>query len=352
METLASIALSCGTNFQPYALDCLNHAMSIIEYITLALAVSSDDAVVREEDVDPLVAAADLIDSLVEGLGSNFTALLNSSPRYGPQFLNMLVSLCKHEVSGVRMSALALVGDLTRNTPTVLQPALPQIIHELISCLNTHQPSVAINAAWALGEICLQCKGQPVIMEPYAAAMLQNAIGLLMGSGVFDDGTTYYSTIPGLIENVSACVGRLAIVNPMFVASDLPRFLCGWCDGLGKIRDPAERHDAFTGFVQAIYANPQAIGHASDSVIDSMVSILFAILTWHIPEDLPDDSYKKMLTDKYRFIPFPVSETELGTALVKLVQDMKQSVGENEWNIITKRLPVNVRKLFREVYNL
>lgn len=352
MESLASIALSCGTNFQPYALDCFNNSMSIIEYVTLALAVSSDDAIVREEDVDPLVAAADLIDSMVEGLGSNFTALLNSSPRYGPQFLNMLVSLCKHEVSGVRMSALALVGDLTRNTPAVLQPALPQIIHELINCLDTHQPSVAINAAWALGEICLQCKGQSAIMEPYSAALLQNAIGLLMGSGVFDDGTTHYSTVPGLIENVAACVGRLALVNPMFVASDLPRFLCGWCDGLGKIRDPAERHDAFTGFVQAIYANPQAIGHASGNVIDSMVSILFAILTWHIPEDLPDDSFKKMLTDKYRFVSFPASETELGAALVKLVHDMKQSVGENEWNVVTKRLPVNVRKLFREVYNL
>jgi transportin-1 len=326
--------------------------MSIIEFVTLALAVSSDDAFVREEDVDPLVAAADLIDSMVEGLGSNFAVLLNSSPRYGPQFLNMLVSLCRHEVAGVRMSALALVGDITRNTPTVLQPALSQIIHESISCLDTTQHSVAINAAWALGEICIQCKGQPTILEPYAARLLQNAIGLLMGSGVFDDGTTHYSTIPGLIENVSACVGRLALVDPKFVAPDLPRFLCGWCDGLGKIRDPSERHDAFTGFVQVIYANPQAMGHASGNVIDSMVSILFAILTWHIPEDLPDDSYKKMLTDKYRFVPFPASEADLGAALVKLVQDMKQSVGENEWQIVTKRLPVNVRKLFREFYNL
>ena len=352
MESLASIALSCGTNYQPYALDCFNNSMSIIEHITLALAATSDDVIVREEDVDPLVAAADLIDSMVEGLGSNFTALLNSSPRYGPQFLNMLISLCQHEVGAVRMSALALVGDLTRNTPAVLQPALPQIIHELISCMDTNNPSVAINAAWALGEICVQCKGQPTILEPHSASFLQNAIGLLMGSGVYDDGTTHYSTIPGLIENVSACVGRLALVNPMFVAADLPRFLCGWCDGLGKIRDPSERHDAFTGFVQAIYANPQAIGHASGNVIDSMVSILFAILTWHIPEDLPDDSYKKILTDKYRFVPFPVSEAELGAALVKLVQDMKQSVGENEWQIVTKRLPVNVRKLFREIYNL
>ena len=352
MESLASIALSCGTNFQPYALDCFNNSLSIIETVTLALAASSDDAFVREEDVDPIIAAADLIDSMVEGLGSNFTALLSSSPRYGPQFLNMLVSLCQHEVAGVRMSALALVGDLTRNTPTVLQPALPQIVRELISCLDTNHPSVAINSAWALGEICIQCKGQPAIMEPHAPAMLQNAIGLLMGSGVYDDGTTHYSTIPGLIENVSACVGRLALVNPMFVAPELPRFLCGWCDGLGKIRDPVERHDAFTGFVHTIYANPQAIGQASGMVIDSMVSILFAILTWHIPEDLPDDSFKKMLTDKYRFVPFPASEAELGTALVKLVQDMKQSVGENEWQIVTKRLPVNVRKLFREVYNL
>jgi hypothetical protein len=56
------------------------------------------------------VAAADLIDSMAEALGSNFAALLNSKSRYRLQFVNMLISSCQHEVSGVYLSVLALVG--------------------------------------------------------------------------------------------------------------------------------------------------------------------------------------------------------------------------------------------------
>lgn len=345
MESIASVALACGMNFQPYALDCFDNAMSMNETTTLELATTSDDTDVREEDVDPIIAAADLIDSLVEGLGANFSTLLKSSPRFGPQFLNMLVSLCQNEFAGVRMSALALVGDLTRNTPTTLQPALPQLIHETINCMDSIEPSVAINAVWAVGEICVQCKGQPALLEPHAAAFLQNAIGLLMGG---NGG----STIPGLLENVAAAVGRLALVSPLFVAADLPRFLCGWCDGLGKIRDATERRDAFSGFLQVMYTNPQAILHASSSVSDAIASILFAILSWHVPENLPDEAYSKMLTGQFSFVPFPSTEADLGRALLQLVQDIKASVSESDWNVVAKRLPVNARKLFREVYNL
>ena len=352
MESLASVALVSGMNFQPYALECFNNSMSMIESTTLALAAASDDTVIREEDVDPVIAAADLIDSLVEGLGVNFSTLLKSSSRFGPHFLNMLVSLCRNEFAGVRMSALALVGDLTRNTPVTLQPALPQLIHETVNCMDPIQPSVAINAVWAVGEICLQCRGQPAILEPYVSTLLQNAIGLLMGNGAFDNDGHRGSTIPGLVENVAATVGRLALVNPHFVAADLPRFLCGWCDGLGKIRDAAERRDAFTGFVQVMYANPQAILQASSNVVDAIASILFAILTWHMPENLADESYTKVLTGQYSFVAFPATEADLGKALVQLVTDIKSSVSENDWNIVAKRLPVNARKLFREVYNL
>ena len=157
--------------------------------------------------------------------------------------------------------------------------------------------------------------------------------------------------IPGLRENAAACVGRLAKVNPQFVAADLPRFLCGWCDGMAKIRDATERRDAFQGFIQVVYANPQAIQQAAANVSDAIVSILFAIVTWHIPDELPEES-TSLLSGDYSFLPFPPTEAELGATLVKLVQDMKLSVGEDVWYTVTKRLPVNVRKLLRETYQL
>lgn len=368
MESMASIALASGMNFQPYALECFDNAMCIIESVTLLLMTTGEyhhsNHNQNEEDVDPIICAADLLDSLVEGLGGNFAALLSSSVRYGPHFLNVLLVLCQHEITGVRMSALALLGDLARNAPSVLEPALAPLIKEAIECIDLLQPSVAINAVWAVGEICVRCVGNAPLLEPFAPALLQNAITLLVGYGVTDggggadtDGNPWGGggdqprgcVIPGLSENSAACIGRLSMVHPQFVAADLPRFLCRWCDGMAKIRDNTERRDAFQGFIQAVYANPQAIQQAAANASDAIGSILFAIISWHMPPELPEES-TSLLSGDYGFLPFPPAEAELGAALVKLVQDMRLSVGEDVWHTVSKRLPVNVRKLLRDNY--
>jgi hypothetical protein len=186
-------------------------------------------------------------------------------------------------------------------------------------------------------------------LEPFAPSLMQNLIALLMGNGI--DGNERGADIPGLAENAAACVGRLAKVNPNFVAPDLSRVLLGWCDGMAKICDPTERRDAFQGFVKSVYANPQAIQQASANVADAICSVLFAIVSWHMPSELSDES-AALLTGDYNFRPFPQTEQELGTALARLIQDLKSSVGEDTWHSVQKELPVNVRRLLREVYQL
>jgi transportin-1 len=248
------------------------------------------------------------------------------------------------------MSSLALMGDLARNAPAILEPALPQLLHEAIQSMDPVNPSVATNAVWSIGEICAKCEGNPAILEPFAPSILQNLIGILMGNGIDGNGGRG-SDIPGLAENASACVGRLAIVNPNFVARDLSRFLLGWCDGMAKIIDPVERRDAYQGFVKVVYANPQAIQEAAVNVSDAITSILFAIITWHLPADGSGQELTTALfVGDYNFQPFPATEAELGAALTKLVQDIKQSVGEETWLSVSKKLPVNVRRLLREAY--
>jgi hypothetical protein len=69
MECIASIALASGMNFQPYALECFEDAMGVIEAVTLLLTTSSDETIENEEDVDPIICAIDLPDGLVEGIG-------------------------------------------------------------------------------------------------------------------------------------------------------------------------------------------------------------------------------------------------------------------------------------------
>jgi transportin-1 len=350
MESLGSVSLACGMNFQPYALETFDNAMAVIEQMQMILA-TSDDIAAAEEEADPIVCAIDLLDGLCEGLGGNFTGLVASSSRYSQHFTTVLHALCKSQVPGVRMSALALLGDLARNAPSLIEPALPQLLQEAIANLEPTQhsmySSLCNNAAWAIGEICVQCGENSTPFEPFAAALMQKLIALLMGNGM-----GRMTTIPGLAENAAACAGRLANVNPNFVAPELPRFLMGWCDGMAKISDPNERRDAFTGFCKTVYANPQAIQQASAKVADAISSIIFAIVSWHVPPEMHASEADDFLSGDFGFQPFPPTEVELGNRLAQLMRDIRSSVGEDAWKSVEHHLPVNVRRLLREGYQL
>lgn len=347
MESLASIALACGMNFQPYALETFENAMCVIEQNQLALATVDN---VNEEEADPIVCAADLIDGLCEGLGNNFIPLVASSKRYGQHFVSVLHSLCKHQAASVRISAFALVGDIARNSPHLIEPGLSELLREAISNIEPTQndmySSLANNAVWAIGEICVQCGSNPTPFEPFASVLMQQLITLLMGNG-----GGRVTTVPGLAENAAACVGRLALLNASFVAPELPRFLLGWCEGISRILDPTERRDAFSGFCKALYANPQSIQQCGVNSADVISSILFAIISWHVPSETCLDQVD-FLTGDYGFQPFPPSEAEIGLQLANLMNDIKATVGSDVWGSTQAQLPVNVRRLLHEGYNL
>ena len=347
MESLSSVALTCGMNFQPYALETFETSMGVIEQVLLILATSEK---VTEEEADPIICATDLLDGLCEGLGSSFAALVASSTRYGQHFLSVLHNLCKYPVIGVRISALALLGDLARNSPSLLEPALSELLQEAIANLEPAQhemhSSLANNAVWAIGEICVQCGQNSAPIEPFAAALVQQLIILLMGNGM-----GRVTAIPGLAENAAACTGRLANLNPNFVAPELPRFLLGWCDGMAKIMDVTERRDAYVGFCKAVYANPQAIQQAAANVADAISSILFAVVSWHVPHEALSEGVD-FLSGDYGFQPFPPTEGDVGNQLAQLMRDIHSSVGQDVWNSVQTQLPVNVRRLLRETYGL
>ena len=98
-------------------------------------------------------------------------------------------------------------------------------------------------------------------------------------------------------------------------------------------------------------ANPQAIQQASANVADAISSILYAIVSWHMPSATPKEG-EDLLTGAYGFQPFPQTETELGKTLAQLMRDIRSSVGEDTWKAVQGQLPVNVRRLLREAYQL
>merc|ERR1712194_474156 len=126
------------------------------------------------------------------------------------------------------------------------------------------------------------------------------------------------------------------------------RFLLGWCDGMSKISNPVERRDAFQGFVMALRANPHSIQNTGSELGDVLTSILFAVVSWHIPtSELPSN----LLSGPYRFEPFPSEFNELLVALRQLLHDLKTSAGET-WGQIEGSMPPNVKRLLQEVYGL
>jgi transportin-1 len=348
MECLGSTTVVCGLNYQPWALETFDMAMSTIEACTIIISHEDDLGDIDEEMTDPIICSVDLIDGLVEGLGPNFASLVNGSPRFGPTFPNVLQSIAGHINTGVRMSAFALLGDLARKAPSLIEAGLSDLLSEAVSSIDPTHSAMCNNAVWALGEVCVRCGDNPGPLAPHADNLLLSLIPLLMGDAVDIDGNPM--SLCGIKENASTTMGRLAMVNPNFVAPDLGRFLLGWCDGMTKISDPQERHDAFKGFVIALRANPssiQATGHAVGEVVNA---ILFTIFSWHLPhlqEDMPDN----LNSDSYEFAPFPEAYGELLALLRQLLLDLKTSLGQ-EWTAIEAQMPKKVMILMKEVYHI
>eukprot|EP00979_Chaetoceros_neogracilis_P011586 scaffold2921_cov237-Chaetoceros_neogracile.AAC.1 len=341
MESIGSIAMTIGMSYQPWALETFESAMGTINAAMMILSVN--DAY-TDEEADPMVCATDVLDGLVEGLKGNFAELVASSPQYKDHFLTILSTLVGHDVEGVRMSAFALMGDVAIQCPAVMQDGMTELITEAIACIDPMYPSVCNNAVWALGEIFLKCIGNPTALQPFAVEIVQNLISLIMGSAYGGPD----NPISGLIENASTAMGRIAKVNPTFVSNDLPRFLTQWLNGCAKISDTSERADAFEGLLLAIQANPNSIKQASPEVDQTINGLMFAVMSWHIPSG---NISTTILSGNYAFTAFPADHADLHHKLGTFLHQLKDSLGD-EWNGVVNHFPVNVRRLFREQYNL
>mmetsp|Transcript_12774 Transcript_12774/g.14414 ORF Transcript_12774/g.14414 Transcript_12774/m.14414 type:complete len:1015 (+) Transcript_12774:323-3367(+) len=337
MESLASITMVIGMSYQPWALQTFDGALSIINSCMMILSCGE----FTDEEADAIVCATDILDGLVEGLGANFAELVASSSQYGEHFLPVLGALTGHEVDGVRMSTFALFGDIAKHCPMVIQDGMTELLTEAIACIDPLTPSVCNNAVWAVGEVCVKCIGNPASLEAFASDIVEGLIILLVDSA--------YSGSPaaGLVENAASTMGRLAKVNPAFVAKDLQHFLNGWLDGCSKIYDPLERRDAFEGLMMAIQANPQSLGLTPERLSDTLNVLLFAVVSWHLPSGNMNPAI--LTSSAYQFVPFPQDHMDLCNNLRTFLHHLKDMAGA-EWNEILRNMPVNVRKLFRDVY--
>ena len=118
-ECLSYVVYALGIAFQEWSLPVFQRCCRMIEANLLANATGMTMPNGDPYDKDFLVCALDLVSGLCEGLEANFGTLAQNS--------NLLQHLyqCLSDDPGVRQSALALMGDMTKHTPHFLAPAVP-----------------------------------------------------------------------------------------------------------------------------------------------------------------------------------------------------------------------------------
>ena len=197
------------------------------------------------DDADILVTALNMIGEMCACFREAMDTLV--APSALVPLLGDVVAL---PAPDIRRAALGLVGDLAAACPACLRGALPAIAAVLDRNLAPVFPSVATNAAWALGEIALR---DPAPLAPVLPSALPKLLALLCAPAPPAE--------PGLPYNAAIALGRLALVRPADVA---PRAAAlnvfpVWCKVLSELQEGPEQRDAAAGLCNVCATCPQQV---------------------------------------------------------------------------------------------
>ncbi|CAF4090037.1 unnamed protein product, partial [Rotaria sp. Silwood2] len=121
--------------------------------------------------------------------------------------------------------------------------------------------------------------------------------------------------------NTAITIGRLGLVCPNDVSSQLQRFIRPWCVALRNIRDNDEKDSAFRGICNMIILNPLA-------VTNEFIYVCDAIASWENPP------------------------TELHAKFRIILQTFKQEFGSDQWKQLTDRFPLPLKQRLQIHYGV
>ncbi|KAK9333290.1 armadillo-type protein [Lipomyces starkeyi] len=247
LECLSSVTAALGEQFAPFAPPVFHRAMTILQKNLISLQESMNDPTIEIPDKDFIVTTLDLLDGLVQGLGSLAAQLINQTEY---PLMQMLIMCMRDPVNEVRQSAFALVGDMAIGTFDVVKPYVAAIMTELIPQIDSSDPScsaVCNNATWAAGEIALQL-GEEI--RPFVGPLMEKLAVVVAVHGYVEQ---------TIVENAAITIGRLGISCPDMIAPRLEAFAGFWCKALRMIRDTEEKETAFRGMCKIVAANPTGL---------------------------------------------------------------------------------------------
>ena len=349
LECIACSAVALGVNYQPYALMTLDRALEAIDSNTLRVVTlrhtNDRQAVDEEEDSEVIICALDVIDGLVEGLQQNFSGLLSASSKR-EQFLPMLNASCLFDVGGVRMSGLALLGDLCMNAPNVISSTFDDFVKVIIINMNNRKwAKVVNNALWSFGELCNQCIGKPQGLLPYQDKLWTSLLPLVLSQQV------------GIVENAAAAMGRLCRVDGKGFGAEqaVQGNVEVWLGGIGQIVDRAEKSDAMEGLILAVMNCPALLLNEATRR-SSVTAFLMCVASFHVRLEEGCDfrplEHEDCHHATYTFLPWPADLPKLGAMVKNCMNAVMANMpgGAEEANKCIAAVPLNVRKLLQSSY--
>ncbi|ODQ79865.1 hypothetical protein BABINDRAFT_161543 [Babjeviella inositovora NRRL Y-12698] len=256
LECMSSVAASLGEVFAPYALPVCARAVAILANCISLEEQNRVNPLVPTLSKDFMVTSIDLIDGLVQGLGTHCVELFQQAASEA-KLMELLLHCFEDEENDVRQSAFALLGDLAiachaEMVAPCLQPVIVAIGEEITS-RTMGTSAVCNNATWALGEIALQAS--PEAIAPYIDNLCGCLISLL--SSAFDIEET-------VLENAAITLGRMGIHSPGALAPDISAFFLLWGQYMDGLIENDEKDSAFQGMCQVLAVNPNFITTPED----------------------------------------------------------------------------------------
>ena len=274
LECLQTVALALKASFLPYCEIIHVRAVDIIRgNLKQADDSSKNPAAIEPPDPDFLIVPLDLLSALAEAVGVAVESLV---AKY--HIIEILAQCGAFNVPEVRQSAFALLGDYAQVCFAHVKSNYGNFVMQLAQYLDPKHTSVCNNAAWAIGEIAVQCAVQGLDLNPLLQYVMQPLFVIMAKQQ--DPAVQRSLRMVTLMENTGITIGRVAAACPQQVGAHLQHFIKPWCLAMRNIRANEEKHQAFVGICRCIVTNPRG-------VMPELIFFCDAVCSWG--EDAPPD---------------------------------------------------------------
>ncbi|CAD7966500.1 unnamed protein product [Amoebophrya sp. A120] len=279
-ECLMALVENMGASFAPLASKVVEKCGIIIK-TTLQQEVQfkENPNTAERPERDIMATSIDLLSAMVDGFGRDISAVLKNQNFAAVLPLILTANNNNGFHFGSQQCAFALMGECAKYCIEFLIPHLPQLMPACKQNLIHVNPSVANNASWAIGEVCIQVPEE--IIQPYVGPITETLVvciqhatsareqkiremnGMGLNGQWRNDSGFNNNARSGPIDHymINNCItlGRLASVCPAEVRPQFSTFVQPWLYAMKDARIDHEKMRAFLGFCKLVKLDPEVL---------------------------------------------------------------------------------------------